>query len=175
MDLRNVHITTERLRIEPVSSTYSEDVFREFTTEITTYMYPKPHDSIEQQQERLQANLKELEKGTDLNVVVLDKNTGEFLGRCGIHKVDTSVPELGLWIKKSAHGNGYGKEAITALKDWADAHVDADYYVYPVDKRNVGSRKIAESLGGVVKKEYKKTKMSGDILDEVEYHIPVSR
>ena len=43
--------------------------------------------------------------------------------------------------------------------------------MYPVDKKNISSRKIPESLGGIIETEYKTTNMAGKILDEVEYRI----
>jgi RimJ/RimL family protein N-acetyltransferase len=174
MDLSNITIKSERLLLEPMSEKYREDVFREFTEDVTQLMFAAPPDTIDTIDERIRINREELKKGTDLNVVVLNNITKEFLGRCALHETHTSRPELGIWIKKSAHGYGYGREAITALKSWADQHLDAEYYVYPVDKTNIASRKIAESLGGVIENEYKKISMSGRVLDEVEYHIPVS-
>ena len=88
----------------------------------------------------------------------------------GLHSIN-DVPEFGVWTKKSSHGNGYGKEAIHALYKWACRNIEFDYITYPVDKRNVASRKIPESLGGVVAKEYKQENLAGFELDEVEYHI----
>jgi len=38
-------------------------------------------------------------------------------------------------------------EAIQTLISWAAEHIDFDYAIYPVDKANAPSRKIAESLG----------------------------
>jgi len=40
-----------------------------------------------------------------------------------------------------------------------------------VEKRNIASRKIAESLGGMVRKEYQKLNQLGKTLEEVEYWI----
>ena len=39
-----------------------------------------------------------------------------------------------------------GKEAITALKHWADANLRYEYLAHPVDRRNGASRRIPESL-----------------------------
>ena len=171
MDYTKITIETERLKLVPLSKEYREDVFREFTSEITTYMYPKPNDSLEDVDKWIEETQEEMKKGEDLTFHVLDKSTGEFVGTGGLHKPHTKTPEFGIWIKKSAHGNGYGVEAITALKKWADKNIECEYITYPVDKKNVASRKIPESLGGEIKKEYKQTNLAGNELDEVEYHI----
>ncbi len=171
MDFSRVLINTDRLKLIPTSPKYAFDIFKEFTDEITTYMYPKPAEKIEDTLNFINTSISKMENGEEVQVVILDKETGEFLGHGGIAKLKTKTPELGIWIKKSAHGHKYGKEAVKGLKDWIDKKIDYKYIIYPVDKRNIGSRKIAEFLGGVIEDEYKKENMSGNILDEVEYRI----
>jgi ribosomal-protein-alanine N-acetyltransferase len=175
MDYATLTIETERLKLIPLSNKYKEDVFREFTDEITTYMYPKPNESMEALDKHYEETLEEMKRGEDYSFTVIDKNTEEFLGRGGLHQPHTRNPELGIWLKKSAHGNGYGREAMTAVKKWADENLRYEYIAYPVDKRNIASRKIAESMGGKIMKEYKKINMAGKELDEVEYHIYPSK
>lgn len=171
MDVSKVIIETERLRLEPVSCQYREESFKEFTPEITQFMFPKSPEKIEEVDEYLKNAQEKLQMGESLDMVILKKDTGEFLGRGGIHDINTKTPELGIWIKKSAHGNRYGREAVAAFKEWADTHLDYEYLTYPVDKRNIASRKIPESLGGIIKREFKQIGMGGQELDEVEYYI----
>jgi RimJ/RimL family protein N-acetyltransferase len=73
--------------------------------------------------------------------------------------------------QKAAHGNKYGLETITAIKHWADRNLDYEYLIYPVDKANIASRKIAEALGGEVCREYQKTNLTGNVLNTLEYRI----
>ncbi len=102
---------------------------------------------------------------------MVNKADGSFLGCAGLHHPNTKTPELGIWLKKSAHGQGFGKEAMTALKKWADANVTYDYILYPVDEKNTASRRIAESLGGKIAREYDEINMSGAKHHLVEYRI----
>jgi RimJ/RimL family protein N-acetyltransferase len=88
-----------------------------------------------------------------------------------LHHIDTRTPELGIWVKKAAHGHGYGREAITGLTGWAMQNLDFDYLVYPVDRRNLPSRRIPEALGGVIEAEYTMTNASGNLLEILEYRI----
>lgn len=166
-----IQIITERLKIVPLSLEYAEPMFSEFTEEITTFMHPKSPDSPEDTISYIKSEIPKIENGDELPVVILKKDSGEFLGCGGIHKLKSDTPELGIWIKKSGHGHHFGREAVTGLKEWAEKHLSYEYLVYPVDKRNAPSRKIAESLGGIVGTEYKKINMSGKTLDEVEYWI----
>jgi [ribosomal protein S5]-alanine N-acetyltransferase len=171
MNLSNLKITTERLLLVPIDMSYADIIFQEFTPEITTYMGPKSPDKIEETQEFITNSIEEMKAGTDIIVVILNKETKEFLGCSGMHRITTKTPETGIWIKKSAHGNKYGREAVTSLKEWTDKNFSYDHIIYPVDKDNVGSRKIAESLGGEIKAEQKVENMSGNILNEVIYWI----
>jgi RimJ/RimL family protein N-acetyltransferase len=171
MNLENVIITTERLKLVPVSPAYAETIFKEFTPEITTYMFPKPAETMDDTLAFIKMAQEQREKGEAFNVSILDVQTGELLGGGGINHLNTNTPELGIWIKKGAHGHKYGREAVKGLKDWAEENLEYDYLIYAVDKRNIPSRKIAESLGGAAKKEYKKSNQAGKERDMVEYWI----
>ncbi len=170
-DLTKEIIITPRLKLVALSQEYAQDILENMTDEITTYMNPRAPRKIEDVLKYVYAQLPKIKFGEELPVVILYKETGEFLGAGGAHHLETDTPELGIWIKKSAHGNGYGREAVTGLKQWIDENILYTYIKYPVDRNNIPSRKIAESLGGTIADEYKKKNMSGHVLDEVEYRI----
>jgi RimJ/RimL family protein N-acetyltransferase len=167
MKLLNLTISTKCLLLQSISLTYKEVILREFTEEITTYMHPRSPQNISETELFLSASLSKMQNGNELVVVILDKDSQEFLGCSGIHKLNSKHPELGIWLKKSAHGNGYGLETITALKEWAESK----YLIYPVDRANIRSCKIPESLGGQIYREYEQINLSGKILYLVEYRI----
>jgi len=48
VDLTGVEIETERLRLVPISMDYAEDIFAEFTDEVTKLMYPRAPVEIEE-------------------------------------------------------------------------------------------------------------------------------
>ncbi len=77
----------------------------------------------------------------------------------------------GGWSRRPSRLGRLLDEAVAALVDWARQNLRARYLLYAVDKRNVPSRKVAESLGGVVEAEYEVTNASGKILELVEYRI----
>jgi ribosomal-protein-alanine N-acetyltransferase len=170
-DLSLVTIESARLRLVPTSEAYADEIFAEFTSQITTYMFPRPADVIEETLAFLRQAQEELATGASLNVAILAQPSSEFLGHGGLHNLSSRTPELGIWIKLPAHGNGYGREAVTALSAWALSNLDFDYLVYPVDRRNLSSRRIPESLGGLIRREYSKVNASGATLDIVEYQI----
>lgn len=166
-------ISGQRVFLTTKSDFYGDEIFHEFTTEITRYMMPKPCDTRAEFEAVRKKFAEQRANKTDILFVILKKESGEFLGCCGIHANENArVPHLGLWIKKGAQGHGYGREAIHTLVQYASEHLNVEEFMYPVDRRNIQSCKIPQSLGGVVVKEFKTINMSGYELDEVMYHIP---
>ncbi|BAU43320.1 GNAT family N-acetyltransferase [Leptolyngbya sp. O-77] len=164
-------LETARLWLEPVSRDDRLAVFQEFTAAIATFMYPKPPQEIRETDEFLSHALKQNTSGTDLHLTIRRRETAEFLGLCGMTQIQTPTPELGIWLKEAAHGQGFGKEAIARLKAWADEHLDYECLRYPVDRRNLASRKLAEHLGGRIVGKYTQMNLSGRMLDVLEYRI----
>ena len=171
MNLPNATIETKGLYLKPITLEYKEEIFKEFTPEITVHMFPKTPEKIEEVIEFIETAMAKMEEGGNLQMVVLHKESKDFLGCAGLHHIDRKTPELGIWIKKSAQGNAYGKEAIIALKEWADKNLGYKYILYPVVKENYLSKRIPEFLGGKIAREYNKVGMSGKNHHLLEYRI----
>lgn len=170
-NLLNIKIQTDRLSLLPIEMKYVPDIFREFTSEITTYMSPTPPANISETEDFITSSAEGLKSGNNLQLVILDRETQEFLGCAGLHEVDGDHPEMGVWLKKSAHGKGFGREAMTAIKKWADENLDYKYILYPVVAKNIPSRKIPESLGGTIAREYDEKIQGGNLHHFVEFRI----
>ena len=171
MGIIKFRIITKNLLLVPISMDYAEDIFREFTPAIAFYMFPQPYKNIDETINSIQSAIKTNNEGSNLKLVVLSRTDETFLGCASINGIDTDTPEFGIWIKQSAHGNAYGKEAIFALKKWADENLHYRYLLYPVADTNLPSRRIPESLGGVVAREYDDANKIGKILHCLEYRI----
>ncbi|WP_413173171.1 GNAT family N-acetyltransferase [Anabaena azotica] len=171
MEYLHLEILTDRLLLKPISLQYKEEIFQEFTVEITTYLYAAPPKELGDTEFFINQSLLEMQRGESLIVVILKKDSQEFLGCSGIHKINSKYPQTGIWLKKSAFGQGYATETIQSLKAWADTHLDYEYLRYPVDRENAPSRRIAEKLGGQIFSKYKHTNLSGKVLNVVEYRI----
>jgi RimJ/RimL family protein N-acetyltransferase len=170
-DLTTVILESERIILQPISLKYAEIIFQEFNSEVTKYTYSKPAENIGETLDFINQTIKNIKNKTDLVLTILKKNNEEFLGICGIHKIHTAKPELGIWLKQQAQGNNFGKEAIYLLKNWADRNLNYDYCLYSADRNNIPSRKISESLGGQIFHEYQLTNQSGTILNLLQYRI----
>jgi RimJ/RimL family protein N-acetyltransferase len=91
----------------------------------------------------------------------------ECLGMASFEGADSVSPELGLWLKESAHGQGSGREVVAALVEWGHATLGKKSFLYPVAVQNTASRRIAEYLRGDIIGNLKKPKY-----DSVVYRIP---
>jgi len=149
MNWETFEIETERLRLEPITIQYADDIFNEFTEEITQYMVPKPAKEIRETKNFIIGAIEKNHKEENIQLIILDKITKEFIGCLGLHKPNTDTPEFWIRTKKSAHGNKYGQEAIQGLYKRAQENIFCDYIIYPVDTSNIPSRKIAESVGWI--------------------------
>jgi [ribosomal protein S5]-alanine N-acetyltransferase len=171
-ELLALTIDSNRLRLVSISNDFEQDIFKEFTSEITRYMYPLPAINIEETRNFIIKSRASMQSCEELTLAILHTATAEFLGCCSLHgKGKVRTPELGVWIKKSAHGNHFGREAIQTLVNWSWDNIDLDYITYPVDRQNVSSSKIPESLGGKIVEESQDKTPTGKILDKVIYRI----
>lgn len=171
MDLSNVQIETERLRLVPVSNKHTDQIFLEFREPVIKYMNPPAPKNIEELRERHKNWETQCKEGTKLFMAVLLKKSDEFLGCFGLDGIKENIPEMGGWLKKSTHGHGYGREAAAALKQWADENLEYDHILWPCAKENTSSCKVAESLGGKIRKEYVKKTDSGKTWTYIDYWI----
>jgi Acetyltransferases, including N-acetylases of ribosomal proteins len=172
-DWSSFKIEGKLVELRPINLSYAQEIYDEFSSAVTTYMVPSAPKMIEETQVFIRHSMEEMHAGTDVVCVVLDLATKEFLGCCGLHgKRNPKGPEFGIWLKQSAQGGGYGKDAIRTLGEWAERNLKLDLFVYPVDRANVPSRKLAESFGGEIIDERPTRRMNGDWLDTIFYQIP---
>ncbi len=171
-DLFSIELKGDRINLVAISTDREDDIFQEFTPEITTYMFPDPAKDIGETRKFITASREAIAAGSNLQFVILAKATSEFLGCVGLHgEENVRTPEIGIWLKQSAHGGGYGREAVHLLVNWTRKNIDLDYFIYPVDRRNIPSLKIPEFLGGKVIEEFEKTTPTGKFLDMLVYRI----
>ncbi|AZA79232.1 N-acetyltransferase [Chryseobacterium sp. G0186] len=164
----DIKIKTEHLTLQPVDDSDIDDILEHFTSEITRYMPFNPQGNRQDIVDFVNKSKKNLSENTDLVMVALDSN-GDFVGCCGIHNITDESIELGLWLKKSSQGKGFGTEIIKTLVDFIENNFTCKYILYPVDEENIMSRKIPEKLGFIPVEKYKKRKDSSVDLNIVEY------
>ncbi|MDN3015203.1 GNAT family N-acetyltransferase [Paenibacillus sp. BSR1-1] len=85
----------------------------------------------------------------DLRLHLYDKETGQFIGSSGLHRINWDVPkfEIGYWIDSRYSGRGYITEAVEAITNFAFTELKARRVEIRCDSKNVRSKAIPERLG----------------------------
>jgi hypothetical protein len=65
-----------------------------FSAEITTHMFSKPAEIIEGTIEFIEASINENKEGSNFQIVILDKESRDFLDCGGLHHINRKTPEL---------------------------------------------------------------------------------
>jgi RimJ/RimL family protein N-acetyltransferase len=101
----------------------------------------------------MKANIKKARKQflarKDLRMHLYRKDTKEFVGVSGLHRIDWSVPkfEIAYWCRKKFQGQGYILEAAKAITNFAFKSLKARRVEIRVDEKNIKSKKIPLKLG----------------------------
>ncbi len=153
MDLTCTHLHSVRLTLTAFTPASAVEIFPCITASLTRFMTFEPASSPETFAAIWQAWLPKMAAGTEVFLVIRLTQTGEFLGLCGVHglnrgvpELDRAEPEIGIWIKETAHGHGYGREAITTTLKWLNTVCGVPACVYSVAAANAASRRIPEAL-----------------------------
>ena len=166
----NLILKTERLIIQPFSRPFLEEYYKEFTDDITKYQYPDSFPDIEAADKLVSEFVRDMERGEMLELAILTK-AGQFLGSMEAFGLKEETPEVGLWLKGSAHGAGYGYEALSGLLNYLNGTKKYKYYIYEADVRNAPSIRLVEKFHVEKKGCETITTESGKKLMLQTYHI----
>ena len=88
----------------------------------------------------------------DLTVGVFAREDGRLLGGSGLHRIDWELRtfEIGYWLRRTAGGRGYMREAVQLLTRLAFDALHANRVEIRMDVRNGRSRRVPEALGFVL-------------------------
>jgi RimJ/RimL family protein N-acetyltransferase len=83
-----------------------------------------------------------------------EKETGSFVGMVGFADFRrdepegfSTDPEIGYVIDKRVHGQGYGREAMTACMEWMDRNHPGQRTICMIEPGNAAWLRIAKRLG----------------------------
>ena len=149
-------IETERLLLRPYTLSDFDSLYEIMSDPETMQHYPAPYDE-EKTRNWITWNMDNYEKyGFGLWAVVL-KETGEFIGDCGItlQNIDGEIlPEIGYHIHKKYWRRGFAKEAARAVRDWGFRNTQYDIFYSYMKYTNIGSWSTALANGMKKVKEY---------------------
>ncbi len=159
---------SKRLRFTRFQMSDARDVFACITPAITRYLTWDPptwDEYVALSEAGIRAN-----NPHQFNFVIRRSDTNECLGMTALEHADQPSPEIGLWLKETTHGQGYGREVVEALIAWAAQTLGKDSFTYPVAVQNTASRRVAERLGGTLAGTLTRPKY-----EAVIYRIPATR
>ena len=149
-------IETDRLILREYTIDDFEALHEIVSDPETMQHYPAPFDE-KRTSDWITWNLENYEKyGFGLWAVVL-KETGEFIGDCGISIQDIDgemLPEIGYHIHKKFWRKGFGKEAAKASRDWLFKNTDYDIVYSYMKYTNEPSANTAISWGSRLMDEF---------------------
>jgi hypothetical protein len=117
----------------------ARDVFACITPAITRYLTWEPptwDEYIALCEERQRIN-----DPNEFSFVIRRIDTSECLGMAALEHANQPSPELGLWLKETAHGQGFGGEVVEAVK-----HPNADSL--RITKVNIGTGELLPIVCG---------------------------
>lgn len=161
-------LETPRLTLRRFTLADAHEIFAVITPEMTRWMSwdPEPREAFAARA----AAMAVADPAAGVSFVIRRRDTGECLGLAAAERLADDLPELGIYLKVEAHGQGYGREAAEAVLRWASGASGRPGFLWPVAVRNAASRRLAEGLGGEVIAE-----RAGDKYDSVVYRIPAVR
>jgi RimJ/RimL family protein N-acetyltransferase len=141
-------IQSPRLQLSPFEMTDAPEVFGCITPSIAKFMPWEPpswSEYVTRCEKRVQ-----VPEPTKFSLVIRRLYDGECLGMASLEDAGSVSPEIGLWIKESAHKQGFGSEVVAALVEWGHTVLGKETFTYPVAVENTASRRIAERLRGEI-------------------------
>ncbi len=138
-----MQLETSRLLLVPIDLRFEKDVYTNFTSDITSYMLPDTPQKLEDTKRFIQSSMQSRIDKKEFVYAICHKEDQRFIGCCGLHALQSDLPELGIWICKEEHGHKYGLEAIKGLLGLAK-RLQYKEVAYPVDYRNIASAKIPQ-------------------------------
>jgi RimJ/RimL family protein N-acetyltransferase len=141
-----VQLETDRLLLRPIGATDLDD----FTAlhsdpEVTRFLTPLDREAAA---ERIRADEAEWRERGHGIFAVLERESGDFVGRMGIkYWPQFEETELGWGLRPQHWGQGFATEAARACSEWGFANLDVPYLTAMIHPGNARSIAVAERLG----------------------------
>lgn len=163
--------------LEPLTPKYQDDLSVNLTSKVTTYLSfdSLTHPALLAQY--LTHCQTEFARGAGVNLVILSQDTGEFLGCCGLHDINTYSIELGIWLKEQAQGKGIATKVIAQLIALCKEHFSPQYLIYSVQKGNDASAHLCRNLGFTKHKDFvlEPTSLKNSLRHMSQYRLDLSK
>ncbi|MGR9527495.1 GNAT family N-acetyltransferase (plasmid) [Priestia megaterium] len=144
---------TERLFVRmplPGDGKVVAQAINESIEELKPWMpFAQNKQTVEEAETNIRKSHAQFLQREDLRLLIFLKETGEFIGSSGLHRMNWNVPkfEIGYWINSPFSKKGYMTEAVEGIINFALKELGAKRLEIRCDSNNVKSRAIPEKLG----------------------------
>ncbi len=145
-----VILKTERLLIRPLVESDADSIFSIYSdSETMRYWNTEPWDDFSKSKELIQKDIKALLSGSYLRLGIETKNGSELIGNCSLFSFNEQCKraEIGYILGRLFWGQGFMKEALTALIDYAFNILLLHRIEADIDPGNMASARILNRLG----------------------------
>ncbi|MFI3116114.1 MAG: GNAT family N-acetyltransferase [Clostridia bacterium] len=164
---------TEHLHLIPVDFVHEKEIFDNYTKDVSKYLLSEPHLNIAYTHELVNMFIRQKNAGSDYIFTLLHNETNEFLGLAGIHDINNGA-SLGVWLKISAQGKGYGTECVEILIDYAKKF-GIKKLIYKVHIENKASKKLIANYCKKRISDYEvETTDAGKVVEYEVYEIKIA-
>ncbi|MBE1555140.1 GNAT family N-acetyltransferase [Sporosarcina limicola] len=126
--------------------------------------WAQPEPELHMTEESLRKAVANFITREDLRFHLYTKETGEFVGSSGLHRIDWAIPkfEIGYWLATEFEGQGYMTEAVQRIEQFAFEQLGARRVEIRCEEGNTKSRSVAERAGFILEGTLKQDSLSPD-------------
>ncbi len=143
-------LETERLLIRPLVESDADSLYSVYSNPDTMkYWSTLPWSELNEAKELIQKDIEALRAGLHLRLGIETKNKNALIGTCSLFSFNEQCKraEIGYILARKFWGQGFMKETLTALIDYAFNNLLLHRIEADVDPRNISSAKILNRLG----------------------------
>ena len=121
-------IQSPRLQLSEFQMTDAPEVFACITPAISKFMPWEPpswSEYVARCEKRAQAP-----EPNQFSFAIRRRDNNECLGMASFEHADSVSPEVGLWLKETAHRQGFGREVVAALVKWGHTTLGKESFIY---------------------------------------------
>lgn len=143
----NLIITTNRLELREFAAEEAELMYElNSDPEVMKYTGDIPFESVEDAL-KLIVQYEQYDRYGFGRWSVYSRDTGDFLGWCGLKQHEDGMVDLGYRFFRRHWGNGYASEAARACIDYGFLELKLDEIVGRTAKANLASIRLLEKIG----------------------------
>lgn len=151
--------TSKRLGFRTLKESDFENYFKLDSDPEVRAFFPKGTLSAKQVKENIKKNIAFYKIHGFGVYVVIELDTGEFVGRCGFGEIETGEIEVGYVFLKKFWGKGFATEALVCLLDFAKQHIKKDKIIAFTPANHSTSIQVMKKSG----MDYYKKENQGDV------------